>query len=121
MDTSLHAKNQGLVGKEGKTIPSIIRRTIFWDFQGMILIDYFGEVNVNQQYYADLLDRFNCKLKTKRPHLAKKRTPNHDNIPVQALAIATAKLLRLWYELVSHPIHSQDLAFCGCSKREEIA
>jgi len=68
---------------------------------------------ITGQYYADLLGRFDAELIRKRPHLAKKKVLfHHDNAPAHSSAIATAKLVELRYELLSHPPYSLDLAPC---------
>lgn len=100
--------------KKAKTVRSAgkIMATVFWDSKGIILIDYLEKgKTITGQYYADLLDRFNAKLKEKRPHLSKKKVLfHHDNAPAHSSAISTAKLVELRYELLPHPPYSPDLA-----------
>lgn len=102
--------------KKAKTIPSAgkVMATVFWDSKGIILIDYLEKgKTITGQYYADLLDRFNAKLREKRPHLSKKKVLfHHDNAPAHSSAIATAKWVELRYELLPHPPYSPDLAPC---------
>ena len=62
--------------KKAETVPSAgkVMTTIFWDSQGIILIDYLQKgKTITGQYSASLLGRFEAILKTKRPHLAKKK------------------------------------------------
>lgn len=100
--------------KKAKTIQSAgkVMATVFWDSQGIILIDYLEKGRtITGQYYADLLGRFDTQLKKKRPHLAKKKVLfHHDHAPAHSSAIATAKLVELRYELLPHPPYSPDLA-----------
>lgn len=102
--------------KKAKTIPSAgkVLATIFWDSKGIILIDYLEKGRtITGQYYANLLDRFDAEVKSKRPHLAKKKILfHHDNAPAHSSAIATAKLVELRYEVLPHPPYSPDLAPC---------
>lgn len=79
--------------------------TIFWDAHGIIFIDYLE--NAAADYYIALLDRFNDKIKEKRPHIMTKVLFHHDDT---AHGKATEKLTELHYELVHHPAHSPDLA-----------
>lgn len=86
--------------------------TVFWDAQGIIFIDFLQKgKTINGEYYASLLDQLNKEIKTKRPHLAKKKILfHHDNAPAHSSAIATAKLVELRYEVLPHPPYSPDLA-----------
>ena len=62
--------------KKAKTAPSAgkVVATIFWDSDGIILIDYLQkEKTITGEYYVSLLDRFDAILKQKRPHLVKKK------------------------------------------------
>ena len=80
-----------------------VMTTIFWDSNGIKLIDYLQKgKTITGEYYASLLDRFDAILKEKRPHVAKKVLFHHDN--------ATAKLFDLRYEIRRHPSYSPDLA-----------
>ena len=83
-------------------------RTVFWDSQGVIYIDYLENgKTVTELYYAELLGL----LQKKRPHLVKKKTLfHHDNAPAHTSAIGTAKLIELSYELLPYPPYSPDLA-----------
>ncbi|KAL0901883.1 hypothetical protein ABMA27_007038 [Loxostege sticticalis] len=88
--------------------------TIFWDSQGIILIDFMEKgKTITGAYYAALLGKFHEVLMMKRPHLAKKKVIfHHDNAPAHTSAIATSKLVELRYQLLPHPPYSPDLAPC---------
>jgi len=60
--------------KKVKTVPSAgkIMATISWDSRSFFT-DYLEKGRtITEQYYADLLDRFDAELKKKRLHLMKK-------------------------------------------------
>ena len=100
--------------KKAKTVPSAgkVMATIFWDSQGVILIDYLEKGRtITGQYYSDLLTRFDAVLKEKRPRLQRKKVLfHHDNAPAHSSRIVASKLTELRYELVSHAPYSPDLA-----------
>jgi [histone H3]-lysine36 N-dimethyltransferase SETMAR len=100
--------------KKAKTVPSAgkVMATIFWDSQGVILIDYLQKGRtITGQYYSDLLTRFDAVLKEKRPRLQRKKLLFHqDNAPAHSSRIVASKLTELRYELVRHPPYSPDLA-----------
>jgi len=84
--------------------------TVFWDSQGVVLIDYLEKgKTINGEYYAALLEQLNDAIKTKRPHLAKKKVLfHHDYAPAHTCSIAVAKLHELRFELL--PPYSPDLS-----------
>ena len=86
--------------------------TVFWDSEIIIPIDYLEkEKTIPGQYYDDLLNRFNGKLKEKPPHLSKRNVIfHHDNSPAHSSAIAASKLVEFQYELFPQPPYSPDLA-----------
>lgn len=50
--------------------------TIFWDAKGILLIDYREKgTTVTGEYYSNLLDQLDAKIREKRPGLKKKK--NH--------------------------------------------
>lgn len=97
--------------KKVKTVPSPrkIMAIIFWDSQGVVLIDYVEKGKTNKKYYATLLEQLNDAIKAKRPR--KKRVLfHHDNAPAYTSSIAVAKLHELGFELLPHATYSPDLA-----------
>ena len=61
------------------------------------------------QYYSELLDRFNEKLKETRPHLAKKKMLfHHDNAPDHSSGNFADILHELRQELLPHSPYSPD-------------
>lgn len=104
----------GSAPKKAKTVKSAdkVMATVFWDSQGIILIDYLEKgKTITGQYYAALLDQLNDNIKEKRPHLKKKKVLFlQDNAPVHTSTIAMAKFHELRFELLPHPPYSPDLA-----------
>ncbi|XP_076623122.1 histone-lysine N-methyltransferase SETMAR-like [Colletes latitarsis] len=85
--------------KKAKTVPSAgkVMASVFWDVRGIIFIDYLEKgKTINDEYYANLLQRLSDKIKEKRPHLVKKKVLFHqDNAPVHTSVIAMAKIQEL--------------------------
>ncbi|KMQ87583.1 mariner transposase [Lasius niger] len=102
--------------KKAKTVLSAgkVMATVFWDSQGIILIDYLQKgQSITGAYYATLLNRLDEELRTKRPRLMKKKLLFHqDNAPAHTSVVAMAKVHELGYELLPHPPYSPDLAPC---------
>lgn len=71
--------------KKAKTVLSAekVMATVFWDSQGIILIDYLQKgKTITGEYYATLLDRLREELEKKQPRLARKKVLFHqDNAP----------------------------------------
>ena len=86
--------------------------TVFWDANGILLIDYLEKCKtITGPYYAVLLDQLAVQIKEKRPNLAKKKDLFYqDNARVHMSTCAMSKLHKLKYELVRHPPYSPDLA-----------
>jgi len=85
--------------------------SVFWDAIGILLIDYLptGQT-ITGQYYANLLDQLQEKIRETRPGLARKKIIFHqDNAPLHTSVIAMAKLYELRYELLQQPPYSPDL------------
>ena len=100
--------------KKAKTVKSAgkVMATVFWDSQGIILVDYLEKgKTITGGYYATLLDRLNSEIKEKRPGMARKQVLFHqDNAPAHTSAISMAKIHELHYKLIPHPPYSPDLA-----------
>ncbi|XP_066994420.2 histone-lysine N-methyltransferase SETMAR [Anabrus simplex] len=100
--------------KKAKAVRSAgkVMASVFWDAKGILLIDYLptGQT-ITGQYYANLLDQLQEKIRETRPGLARKKVIFHqDNAPPHTSVIAMAKLHELGYELLPHPPYSPDLA-----------
>jgi histone-lysine N-methyltransferase SETMAR len=86
--------------------------TVFWDSQGIILINYLEKgKTITGASYSSLLDRVKTKLHEKCPRLGHKKFLFHyDNAPAHSSGVVVAKLLELGFQLVPHPPYSPDLA-----------
>lgn len=100
--------------KKAKVVLSAgkVMASVFWDSQGLLLIDYLPKgQTINGEYYVDLLDKLDTAIRKKRPHLAKKKIIfQHDNARPHTCALTTAKLAKLKYDILPHPPYSPDLA-----------
>ena len=100
--------------KKAKAVRSAgkVMASVFWDAKGILLIDYLSTgQTITGQYYANLLDQLQEKIREKRPGLAKKKVIFHqDNARPHTSVVAMAKLHELGHELLPHPPYSPDLA-----------
>lgn len=119
--TRLNQKNSqqwveagGSAPKKAKSVPSAgkVMASVFWDGKGILLVDYLPKgQTINGEYYANLLDQLDAKIREKRPGLMKKKSIFHqDSAPVHKGVVAMGKLRDLGYELLGHPPYSPDLA-----------
>ena len=86
--------------------------SVFWDMQGILLIDFLPKgQTINSDYYIALLDRLKDAIKKKRPHMAKKKPLfRQDNAPVHKSMKTMVKLNDLRFQLLPHLPYSPDLA-----------
>ena len=100
--------------KKAKTVPSAgkVMATVFWDADGILLIDYLQKgQTINGTYYASLLAQLREKIKIKRRGKLTKGVLFHqDNAPVHKSVIAMAAIHDYGFKLVEHPPYSPDLA-----------
>ena len=89
-----------------------VMATVFWDSQGLILIDYLPHNStITGVYYAELLSRLRDAIKNKRRgKLTHGPLLLHDNAPVHTSQIAQAALRDCGYQQLPHPPYSPDLA-----------
>lgn len=89
-----------------------VMATIFWDSDGVILIDYLkGQRTVTGAYYANVLRKL-------KEALVKKRKGkhhggilfHHDNAPAHSARVAKEVLREFRWEVLPHPPYSPDLA-----------
>lgn len=97
-----------------KVTPSAgkIMATIFWDSEGILLIDYKdkGET-ITGEYYCNVLTRLRESIKEKRRgKLSRGIMLLHDNAPVHTSRKVMATLDTLGFDLIGHPPYSPDLA-----------
>lgn len=86
--------------------------SVFWDAKGILFVDYLQTgKTINADYYCNLLDQLDVKIREKRPGLQKKKIIFHqDNAPSHTAQKTIAKISELKYELLQHPPYSPDLA-----------
>ena len=90
-----------------------VMATVFWDAQGIFLIDYLQKCyTITREYYAKLLSRSHEKMWVELPKLVhKKKTLFHqDNVPAHSSAVSMAKVHELGFKLLPHSPYSLDLA-----------
>lgn len=100
--------------KKFKVTPSAgkIMATIFWDCEGILLIDYLKKGStITGEYYASLLHRLRDSIKIKRRgKLTRGVLLLHDNAPVHKSRHARAAVADCSFEEIEHPPYSPDLA-----------
>ena len=86
--------------------------TVFWDAQGVIMLDFLAKKStITVAYYANLLDQLRIVIREKRRgKLSKEILLHQDNARVHTCKIAMDAVERNWYVLISHPAYSPDLA-----------
>jgi len=89
-----------------------IMSTIFWDAEGILLIDFIPQkVTITGVYYADLLHKLRLAIKEKRRgKLTKVLLLLHDNAPAHRSHVGQAAILESGFEEMHHPPYSPDLA-----------
>jgi len=89
--------------------------SIFWDQDGILLIDYIPKgQTINAEYYSSLLVQLNDILKEK--HRGKVTTGVlflHENAPDRRALATQNKLAYLGFQCLDHPPYSPDLAPSG--------
>ena len=86
--------------------------SIFWDSQGIIMIDYLQQGRtINGAYYADELRRLRQEIvRKRRGKLTQGVLLLHDNAPAHTSQIAMAAATDCGFEILPHPPYSPDLA-----------
>jgi len=102
--------------------------SIFWDQDGILLIDYLPKgQTIKAEYYLSLLVQLKKILKEKRRgNFTKGVLFLHDNVPAHRALATQKKLAYLGLQCLDHPPYSQDLApsdyhlFPGTKKKKTI-
>jgi [histone H3]-lysine36 N-dimethyltransferase SETMAR len=86
--------------------------SIFWDSQGIIMIDFLrGGRTITGEYYATLMEKLRISIREKRRgKLSKGVIILHDNAPAHTSKIAVEKINALKFTTLAHPPYSPDLA-----------
>lgn len=104
----------GPAPKKFKVVPSAgkVMATIFWDSEGVLLIDYKSKgITITGMYYAEILNKLRDEIKKKRRgKLTKGVVILHDNAPVHTARIAMSAMASCGFEQIDHPPYSPDLA-----------
>jgi len=92
--------------------PGKVLVSIFWDQDGILLIDYLPKgKNINAVYYSFLLAQLKDILKKKRRGKVTKGVLFlHDNAPAHRALATRKKLTYLGFHYLDHPTYSPDLA-----------
>ena len=97
-----------------RTQPSAgkIMATVFWDSEGILLIDYLPrKTTMNGVYYAGLLVQLRQAIKEKRRgKLQLGVRLLHDNAPVHTARVSQDAIKECGFEMIPHPPYSPDLA-----------
>jgi len=90
----------------------IVLASIFWDQEGILLIDYLPNgQTINAEYYLSLLVQLKDILKEKRRgKFTKEVLFLHDNAPAHRALATQKKLVYLGFQCLYHPSYSPDLA-----------
>src|SRR3954463_1923738 len=84
--------------------------TIFWDIQGLLLLDFppKGET-INSARYQETLKKLTRSICRKRPYL-QDVILHHDNARPHTAQATTAAIAAKGWSVLSHPAYSPDLA-----------
>lgn len=91
-----------------------IMATIFWDAQGILMIDYLPhKQHITGSYYADLMTKLREAVKEKRRgKLTRGVLLLHDNASSHKSKVAMAAIANCGFQVLEHPAYSPDLAPC---------
>ena len=86
--------------------------SIFWDSQGVIMIDYLEQgCTINGAYYAGKSKGLGKEITRKRRRQTDSRcSALQDNAPVHTSQVATTAATECEFELISHPPYSPNIA-----------
>lgn len=89
-----------------------VMATIFWDWEGILFIDYLEKgKTVNGTYYAAILKKLRVAIREKRRgKLASEVLLHHDNAPAHSSKVGVAALGECGFEPIRYPPYSPDLA-----------
>ncbi len=100
--------------KKARTQPSAgkVMATIFWDVEGILLIDYLPKkTTITGNYYVEVLRKLHQAIKDKRRgKLSRNILLLHDNAPAHSAKVTQAALKECKFQQLRHPAYSPDLA-----------
>jgi hypothetical protein len=98
--------------KQAKAIFSAgnIMTAVFWDSKSIIHLDFLtGQKTINAQNYSTLLnEKVNSAIRLKRRKMQDSVCFLHDNVRPHTAALTMATLLKLKWDVLSHPPYSPD-------------
>ena len=89
-----------------------VMATIFWDSNGVILIDFLeGQKTITAIYYKSVLEKLKTAIAAKRPgKLHRGVMFHHDNAPAHSSRLTRETLREFRWSVLPHPPYSPDLA-----------
>jgi histone-lysine N-methyltransferase SETMAR len=86
--------------------------TVFWDAQGILMVDYLPRnETINADYYSNLMSQLRREVKEKRRgKLSSHVLLLHDNSPVHKAHSVSTAIHQCGYSELPHPAYSPDLA-----------
>jgi len=89
-----------------------VMATVFWDAEGIVLIDYLEHgTSITGIYNADLIRKVQAAVKEKRRGKLRHGVLFHqDNAPAHTSSQTLAAIRNVEFELLAHPQYSSDLA-----------
>lgn len=88
--------------------------TVFWDYRGVLLIDFLHERRtVNAAYYCQLLESSKAAYRNRRRGMPIRNVILlHDNARPHTAILTRDKLEKMHWEILDHPPYSPDLSPC---------
>ena len=89
-----------------------VMASIFWDAEGVFLVDYLDKSHtITGAYFADLLRQLQEKIEQiQHGKLPRGVFFHQNNVPAHRSTVAMAAIQNCGFELVEHPLYSHDLA-----------
>lgn len=90
-----------------------IMLSVWWDWKGVVYFELLPRnQTIDSNVYCRQLDKLNAAVKEKRPELINRKGVifHQDNARPHTSLVTRQKLLRLGWEVMSHPPYSPDLA-----------
>ena len=91
-----------------------VMATIFWDAEGVILVDFLEEQRtITAAYYDGVLRKLKTELAKKRQEKLHHALFHYDNAPAHTSRFCQRFLREFRWKILQHPPHSSDLAPSG--------
>ena len=91
-----------------------VMATVFWDFKGVLLVDFLhARRTVNVAYYCNLLEKVRAAYRSKRRGFPIRDVLLlHDNARPHSAALTQEKLAEMYWTVLEHPPYSPNLSPC---------